>query len=81
MNHLWSISPTGLAEANPDLPSVREAPKGNLFDWTSAQPAAVLQHTALTGINSVVCVGASRRDHMRAERGLLSRVERVIARS
>jgi hypothetical protein len=81
MNHLWSISPTGLAEANPDLPSVREPANGNLLDRTSAQPAAVLQHTALTGVNSVVCVGAPRREDMRAEWGLLFSFERVIARS
>jgi hypothetical protein len=80
MNHIGLIAPTGFPEANPNLPPMREPTKRNLFDRTSAQPAAVLQYTALTCVNSVVCVDASRRNDMCAEGRLLSRLERPVAR-
>jgi hypothetical protein len=80
-NHLAPIVYPCLSGPNPDFPSVREATQRHLLDTTSAQAASVLQYLASTGVNAVVCVRTARGDDVRPEGRLLSRPERLIARS
>jgi hypothetical protein len=69
-NHFRPILQPSRSRPNPDFPSLREPPQRNLLDGTLAQPAAVLQYAASTGVDAVMRVRATWRDDVRAKRRL-----------